>query len=94
MKHAGAHENDASVPPPGRPVSPGKVKCTGLPQTLDQLSDSVRDFQSNGWADSVKILDQPCESQVAGRASKALTLSESLLLYYFMEGCMEGCMRD
>ena len=49
----------------------------GLVQTLDQLHDSNRDFQSNCCA-SLQILGQPCECQVAAppTVSVSCTLSE------------------
>jgi hypothetical protein len=40
-----------------------KVKFTGLAQTLGQLQASDGDSQSKFWA-NLKILGQPCESQV------------------------------
>ena len=40
-----------------------KVNRTGLAQTLGQICDSNRDFQSNCWA-NLRILGQPCAFQV------------------------------
>jgi hypothetical protein len=47
-----------------------KVQFTGLAQTLGQLEDSNRDFQSNCWA-SLQILGQPggCQVSLVGPAA-------------------------